>query len=221
MDTTLNVHSRWYMSLPLPVLGVVFSRPCCWLFPRSSPQPLNSLSYPRLCFRQAVARNNCQDGLQWCPSKRCLRQEVFRLQGFALRREARCFPRRCRSERRQQYRRSGHTATVTVVVRSKPQSRSPREALCPRRPHPRMVDLGHHPPRDAPPVDRADLLRLVIHFHYCLPLYPHFGHHASRRGGLGSSHPETLLCPPKICPVRHGLARAHHYHPGFRVRFQN
>src|SRR5882762_1735930 len=41
------------------------------------------------------------------------------------------------------------------------------EAFCSRYFHPRVVDLRHSPPRDPPPMDRADVLRMVFHRHHC------------------------------------------------------
>ena len=107
------------------------------------------------------------------------------------------------------------------MVHPKQGPRAPREALRPRRVYPRVVDLGYGPPRDAPPVDRADPLRLVVHRHHRLPVHPQLGRHAPRRGGLDPARSGTLLRTPEICEVWLGLARTHRDRDGLRVWLQN
>ncbi len=84
-----------------------------------------------------------------------------------------------------------------------------------------MVDLVHRPPRDAPQVDRADLLRLVVHLHHRVPVRPQLDCHASCRGGVDPARREAVLRPPEIRSLWPGLARALRDRHGFHVRFQD
>ena len=84
------------------------------------------------------------------------------------------------------------------MVLPKPRPRALRKALRPRRAHPRMVDLGYHPPRDAPQVDRADVLGLVLHRDHRLPVHPQLGRHTPRRGSVDPACTEAFLLTPEI-----------------------
>ena len=97
------------------------------------------------------------------------RDEV--LLGLVLKEEAR--RPRCRGRPDLPGRHDRLSQGEVLVVFRESQPLSSLEALGSRRPHPRMVDLLHRPPRNPPPVGRADLLRVVLHRHHRLPVHPH------------------------------------------------
>ena len=69
-------------------------------------------------------------------------------------------------------------------------------------------------------MDRADVLRMVLHRHHRIPVHPKLSHHASRRSSLDSARPEAVLEPSKIRSLRLGLAGSPRYCPWLRVRFE-
>jgi len=106
------------------------------------------------------------------------------------------------------------------MVRPKPRPCALREALRPGRTYPRMVDLGYPPPRDAPQVDRADVLGLVLHRHHRFPLHPQLGRHAPRRGSVDSACTTAFLLTPETRALWPGLACTCRDRHRLRVRVQ-
>ena len=192
---------------------------CRRTFPRSLHPFLRAI--PASFFNDGCTALSIQDDLCWRPRAGGYNREQVHL-GLVFQEEACRFPsrtqRRCRGRlgrRCQDQLRQGQV----LVVLQKPQPCSPLEAPCSRCSHPRVVDLCHHPPRDSPSMDCADLLRMVLHRHYRLPVHSHVSRHASHRSSLGSLCTKALLCSPKIRPLRPGLARSARCCFGLRVRF--